>query len=88
MTAPGLGVPAHALTAWAALRDALAAVHAPCAGPDRDDWTGSLLAQSRAATACLDCPVMVECGRYALTAGEPHGTWGGLTATDRNRRTA
>lgn len=77
-------VPDHALTAWLHLHEQIIeAGGTPCAGPNRDDWIGGVTQQKRAAEACLDCPVMTACGAYAATAGEPHGVWGGRTATER-----
>lgn len=32
---------------------------------------------------CDHCPVKSECLNYALTTGEPAGTWGGLSAYQR-----
>lgn len=80
-----LGVPPHALTEWQALGEALDAspTPPPCAGADRDHWTGSNTQQRTAAERCLDCPAMQACAAYALTAREPYGTWGGLTPANR-----
>lgn len=80
-----IGVPDHARDEWEQLHDTLAAHQepAPCAGPDRDHWTGSAAQQQQAAARCLDCPAMVACATYARTAGERDGTWGGLTAAER-----
>lgn len=80
-----LGVPDHALTQWIDLGEALAATPEPppCAGPDRDHWTGTATQQRTAADRCLDCPAMQACATYALTAGERTGTWGGLTPSAR-----
>lgn len=32
---------------------------------------------------CAGCPVQAACLRHALTAGERHGVWGGLTPSER-----
>ena len=32
---------------------------------------------------CAQCPVIAECGEYALAAQEPYGVWGGLTQEER-----
>lgn len=32
---------------------------------------------------CLNCPVLVECGEYAVEAREPYGIWGGMSVRDR-----
>jgi hypothetical protein len=34
-----------------------------------------------AATACTWCPLAVQCGRYALDAGQAWGVWGGVDLT-------
>lgn len=40
--------------------------------------------KSRVAKAiCADCPVMLECRAWALTEGEEHGVWGGLSENER-----
>lgn len=36
-----------------------------------------------AKSLCRDCPVQHQCRTHALTAREPFGVWGGLTAEDR-----
>jgi hypothetical protein len=57
---------------------------AACAGQPGDwfaDWT--IQDVSREKAICEGCPVREECLAYALDAGEPHGIWGGLTATER-----
>ncbi|MGP5252666.1 WhiB family transcriptional regulator [Brachybacterium alimentarium] len=82
-----LAVPAHARPAWDALQaQILANGPTPCAGPDRNDWTGNATQQDRAADRCLDCPVMTACLTYADTADEREDVWGGLTATQRRNR--
>lgn len=83
-TGADLGVPEHAAPAWRALHEQIA--HngpTPCAGPDRDNWTGTAAQQERAAEACLECFAMVACAAYADTAHESTGVWGGLTSTER-----
>lgn len=42
-------------------------------------------AQEQARTICRGCPLRAECADYALTAPEPTGTWGALTAKERRR---
>ena len=39
------------------------------------------IAQARA--ICARCPVRAQCLEYALSAGEDHGIWGGLTPQQR-----
>ena len=77
-----LGVPEHARREWEQLMSSITEP-TPCAGPNRDDWTGTAAQQERAADACHDCPVMHACLTYADTAGEAAGVWGGLTAPQR-----
>jgi len=33
---------------------------------------------------CAQCPVRRECLEYAVTHGEIHGIWGGMTETERH----
>lgn len=41
---------------------------------------------SNAAKAvCCSCPLVIECGRWALRSREPHGVWGAMDAGDRKR---
>lgn len=81
-----LGVPSHALPAWRELQEQITRNGStPCAGPDRDDWTGTPAQQARAADACMDCPVLEACGYYAVTAGEVGAVWGGMRETERKR---
>lgn len=86
MTLP-FSVPAHARPAWDELHAQIIRTGTtPCAGPDRDLWIGTQAEQHIAADRCLDCPVMTACATYAATAHEREGTWGGLTARQRNTR--
>lgn len=34
---------------------------------------------------CAGCEVQAQCLQYALDVDEPHGIWGGLTPTERQR---
>ena len=34
---------------------------------------------------CRDCPVRVECLRYAMSTPIDHGIWGGMTERERRR---
>ena len=38
-----------------------------------------------AKSLCLACPVLELCAKYALSAAEPYGVWGGLTAGERKK---
>lgn len=79
-------VPEHARSAWDRLHaQILATGETPCAGPDRDNWTGTAAQQARAAAACFDCPVLDACAHYAVTASEASGVWGGMGPAERSR---
>jgi len=43
--------------------------------PARSTWT--------AKQVCNRCPIINECGQYALEANEIYGIWGGMTAHER-----
>lgn len=84
-----LGVPVWALNEWRSLTTALDDTTAPipCQGTRSAEWHGSSGRELEFATrACLDCPVMVACARYAIPAGEDTGVWGGLTPRERSAR--
>lgn len=34
---------------------------------------------------CNRCPIMNQCGQYALEANEAYGIWGGMTAHERRQ---
>ena len=62
--------------------------HARCRGmdptiwfPDRGHNTGS----QRAVLICRTCPVMAECGDWAVRNKEKFGVWGGMTEDERRR---
>lgn len=38
-----------------------------------------------AVRTCRTCPLIEACRDYAMTAGEEHGVWGGLTPNDRRK---
>lgn len=60
---------------------------AVCAQPGRPIglWTSDTAADEIVAAAyCRACPLQAECLDYALTAKEPAGVWGGLTAKERS----
>ena len=55
-----------------------------CAQVDGDEWfpeKGESVLQAK--RICRDCPVRVECLRYALDHDELYGVWGGLSPEDR-----
>ncbi|MGC0362646.1 WhiB family redox-sensing transcriptional regulator [Rhodococcus sp. 27YEA15] len=39
--------------------------------------------ENSAKQVCYRCPVIAECRGFALSTGEPHGVWGGMTPTER-----
>jgi WhiB family redox-sensing transcriptional regulator len=51
--------------------------------PDAERGRGREAREARAKAICARCPVIRECAAYALTAGERHGVWGGLSEQDR-----
>ena len=65
---------------------------AACAGMDTELWfpvtavtkTRHQLLEIRAAKdICHGCQVRMDCLLYALTTGERHGIWGGMTERER-----
>jgi WhiB family redox-sensing transcriptional regulator len=62
-----------------------------CRGaPDPDAWfpvsergTAARQQIAEAKAACLNCPVLVECRRYAFETRQQHGIWGATTAGER-----
>ncbi|MGY1855387.1 WhiB family transcriptional regulator [Modestobacter sp. SYSU DS0290] len=48
-------------------------------------WAGGGYAARMAVAGCGECPVRVACLDYALAANECGGTWGGMTAGERQR---
>lgn len=89
-TPVSLAVPRHALDEWHALCAGLARTDpaaVPCRGTLRDDWDANTGPMARlAADRCHDCPLFLDCRRYAVLARERVGVWGGTTPKDRNRK--
>lgn len=60
-----------------------------CMTSDPEAWfpdKGNLdRANKMAIEHCRQCPVQRECLIYALTANEPYGIYGGLTAQERRK---
>lgn len=53
---------------------------------DPELWWSTSTPDIRAAKAyCSDCPLIEECGAYAIAAREPYGVWGGMDAAERHR---
>lgn len=50
---------------------------------ERDpQWTQR---ENAAKQLCASCPVQDECADFALVSEEPYGTWGGMTAREREK---
>lgn len=60
-----------------------------CQNPnvDKDDWFAqpNSLKETAARKLCLGCPIYWECQGYAIEAGIPNGTWGGVDERTRER---
>ena len=59
---------------------------AVCAQIDPDLWfaeEGNYQASVEAKKICQTCPVVVECGEYAIRANILYGIWGGMTLRER-----
>jgi WhiB family redox-sensing transcriptional regulator len=54
--------------------------------PETHDNGGSKdYAPQSAKKLCRSCPVIWECGEYALEAREDFGVWGGMSAIERKK---
>lgn len=76
--ADGHGSPAPTTASWRR------AAH--CAGTDIEIFfprPGDRVTTQLALATCGLCPVRIPCRRYALSHGERHGVWGGLTEETR-----
>lgn len=51
--------------------------------PDKERGKARQARANQAKAICEACPVIVMCRQYALTTGEPYGTWGGMTEEER-----
>lgn len=79
---PNLPPPAHDQWSWqlrGSCRDHPAEVFFP------DEVRGRRLRkrEDTAKAICRECPVLARCREHALTAPEPFGIWGGMTAQER-----
>lgn len=54
--------------------------------PDGERGEARTRREKRAKHICGGCPVRLECRNFALNVGEPFGTWGGLSESDRRNR--
>ncbi len=79
-------LPAPVITLWdwqmhAACRETDAGVFFH---PSRERGPAAAARDAAAKRVCAVCPVIEECGLYALLVQEPYGVWGGLTAGERH----
>jgi WhiB family redox-sensing transcriptional regulator len=51
--------------------------------PDRERGPSRSQRDELALAVCRRCPVITQCRTHALTAREPYGVWGGMTAEER-----
>jgi WhiB family redox-sensing transcriptional regulator len=51
--------------------------------PDGERGPSRANRAAKAKAVCQRCPVLEQCRRYALSAEEPYGVWGGLTEDER-----
>lgn len=54
--------------------------------PDGDRGRSRLVRETRAKRICQSCPVLRQCGTFAVSTGERHGVWGALTPMERAER--
>lgn len=52
--------------------------------PDGERGPARAEREARAKQICRRCPVIEQCRRHALAAGEPYGVWGGLSMAERS----
>tara|TARA_B110000459_G_scaffold143656_1_gene156468 strand:- start:6516 stop:6833 length:318 start_codon:yes stop_codon:yes gene_type:complete len=63
--------------------------HIPCSQspdlfyPDTMDGKGAAYYVKIAKRACQQCPLLLQCGTYAMEFNEEYGVWGGLSPIDR-----
>jgi WhiB family transcriptional regulator, redox-sensing transcriptional regulator len=54
--------------------------------PEQHDKDGPRdYAPAQAKKLCQGCPVMLQCGQYAIEAREEFGVWGGMSAYERKK---
>jgi WhiB family transcriptional regulator, redox-sensing transcriptional regulator len=51
--------------------------------PEGESGPARQIREAQAKAICARCPVIRECAAHAITAGERHGVWGGLSERDR-----
>ena len=81
-------VRAEAMPAWVALGSALEDTTTPCQREPELFVDDSVTLRRQAAAACVMCPVINLCARFADANAEGFGVWGGVdrTPTERRRR--
>lgn len=78
-----IGIRAVAREAWQGLQAALLDTPepVPCRA-DPDAWTSEDPDErAYAARACVDCPLIVQCARFARLNAEQFGVWAGIDRT-------
>ncbi|MFW2243383.1 WhiB family transcriptional regulator [Rhodococcus opacus] len=55
--------------------------------PDGEHVGASVPVVSAPPQICHNCPVLADCRAHALTTTEAYGIWGGMSETERARRT-
>lgn len=58
------------------------------AGVFYTDDAGKRASAAQARATCAECPVCDDCLADAVARKEPHGIWGGMTPSQRERYTA
>ncbi|MCV7229175.1 WhiB family transcriptional regulator [Mycolicibacterium komossense] len=53
--------------------------------PDDNGRADRRRQENIAKSICRQCPVLQQCREHALRTPEPHGIWGGMTASERTR---
>lgn len=51
--------------------------------PDGERGRARTARERRAKEICHECPVLPQCRHFALTNGEVHGIWGGMSEDER-----
>jgi len=60
--------------------------HGACVGKPQAWWfPGRGENTNRSKNICAACPVLDQCREYALSTGQQHGIWGGLSERERHR---
>ncbi|MUL79919.1 WhiB family transcriptional regulator [Mycobacterium sp. CBMA226] len=51
--------------------------------PDNERGRARRQREQQAKEICHQCPVKTPCAAFALLSGEPYGTWGGISESER-----